>query len=436
MKGIFKNNQHLSDVVKGGGINLIFYGLNIVIVYVIAIVISKFYGAEAYGRFSIIKSLILVLIIFGTLGLNTLAIRLSSDKNHYNKNIYSSDFLKKSYIIVSFSSFMIAAIFFFFKTEIATYIFNDAKLEDYLAVFPALLFFATLLNYNSNLFKGQGKVLLFSIVSSFLGNFILLLLILTIYYFFSNNEVYLMVAFLAGIVIAFSISIYHLLPVQYASKYDSISIKKLLSIGLPMMMSASMIYLIFSVDVLMLGIFETSESVGIYRIITQLASLNTIFVIVLGTVIGPKVSFLYSQNKLGELKKIIRNVSKLIFYVTLPILIAILIFSKEILLFFGNNHLVGLNALIILSLCQFFFAMTGFVDLILNMTGHQKVYGTITLIMALINVLLNLILIPHFGILGAAIATGFSIVVTNAITAIYIKKKLKVLPVFLPIIKV
>jgi len=426
------NDKHILEILKGGGITFFFYALNLFLVYFIAVFISKYYGAEAYGRFSIIKSLILILITIGTLGLNTLAIKLSSDANHYNNSFFSSNYLKKSYLIISISSIIISTAIFCFKKEIATYIFNDTDLEKYLTVFPFLLCAAIFLNFNSNLFKGQGKVLLFAILSSFLNNFLLLGLIVIIYNWYSQDEFFLIITFFVSVFISFSISLFYIFPIKYTEIVKNIKSKNLLVSSLPMMISSSMIYIIFSVDILMLGIFETSENVGVYRIVTQIASLNTIFIVVFGAIVGPKISKLFSEKKVEELKLLVFNASKLVFFVTLPILVLILLFSDKILLFFGMNYLSGFNSLVLLAICQFLFAITGFVDLILNMTNNQKVFGKITIICAIINLLLNLVLIPRYGIFGAAIATSFSMILTNILAVIYIKKNLKILSIYLP----
>jgi O-antigen/teichoic acid export membrane protein len=426
------NDKHFLDIIKGGGISFLFYSLNLITVYFIAVFISKYYGADAYGRYSIIKSLILVLIILSTLGLNTLTIKLSANKNHYNKGVFKSDYLKRSYIIILISSLFVSSVIFFLKNEIALIIFKDIELEKYLVVFPFLLIAAIFLNYNSNLFKGQGRVLLFAIISSFLNNFLLLCSIIVVYHFYSKDELFLIITFFISVLISFLVSLYYVFPLKYTKTISKISTKNLLSFGLPMMISSSMIYIVFSIDILMLGIFETSENVGIYRIVTQVASINTIFVIALGTVIGPKISKFYSENREDELKKIIVKSSKMVFYITLPILLGILMFSNKILMFFGTEYLKGYSSLILLSLCQFLFAISGFVDFIFNMTGRQKIFGKITTISALVNLVLNLILIPKYGIFGAAMSTGFSILLTNLIAIIYIKKHLKFLSIYLP----
>ncbi len=118
-------NTQSQNIIKKGSTVFLFYALNLILVYFISIFISKYYGPEVYGRYSIIKSLILILIIIATLGLNTLAIKLSSNVNHYNSGVFKSDFLKKSYLIIFIGSIIISVFLFFKKTTIALFIFKD-----------------------------------------------------------------------------------------------------------------------------------------------------------------------------------------------------------------------------------------------------------------------------------------------------------------------
>ncbi|AUC85510.1 hypothetical protein CW731_09500 [Polaribacter sp. ALD11] len=432
---IKNNDKDLFELIKKGGLNFIFYGLNLCIVYFLAILITKFYGAAAYGRYSIIKSLILVFIIFNTLGLNTFATKLSSDRNHFDKGLFKTDFFKKSYYILIFTSIIFTAILLVFKREIAISIFGDQNLEIYLTYFPFILVFAVFLNYNSNVLKGQGKILAFSIVSSFLNNLVFITALIFGYLFFSKSELFLVLSLFISFVIAFFASIFKILPIRYSKPYKESRYSMLLKESFPMMLSSSMIFIIFSVDTLMLGYFDSSENVGIYRIVTQVSGLNAIFLIIFGAVVGPKISNFFSEGRTSEIKPLIVKSSKIVLCVTFPILILILIFSKDILLFFGEEYLKAVEAVVILSICQFLYATSGFVDLILNMTGKQKVFGIITFLAATINIILNLILIPKYGITGAAISTGFSILLTNGLGIIYVKKNYNFLPFYIPFVK-
>lgn len=100
-----------------------------------------------------------------------------------------------------------------------------------------------------------------------------------------------------------------------------------------MMLSSSMIFIIFSLDTLMLGFFDTSENVGVYRIVTQVSSLNAVFLIILNSIVGPKISNFYSDSNYDEIRKVVINASKIILFITIPVLIFILFFPQKFYFF-------------------------------------------------------------------------------------------------------
>ncbi|SEC48826.1 Membrane protein involved in the export of O-antigen and teichoic acid [Tenacibaculum sp. MAR_2009_124] len=429
-------DKKIVGVIKGAGLNFVFYALNLVIVYALAILIAKYFGPEVYGRYSIIKSLLMILIILSTLGTNTLAIKMVSDEIHFSNNVYKTNFVKKSYFLILVATTVISLIIFGFRKELATFVFGDNELGNYFFVFPILFLAITILNYNSNLLKGQKRVLAFSFLSSFLNNFIFLSIIVVVSFSLNyTDENVVIYGFLSSILLAAIISLIKVLPIKYSIRKSEISSKEILNKSIPMMMSASMIYFIFSSDILILGFFETSEKVGVYRIITQIASVNTIFLIVFGVILSPQISTLFSSRKNIELNELISKSSKIIFYITLPISLLTVVFSKEILSFFGVEFQKEYLVLTLLCGFQFLYTISGFVDILLNMTGNEKIFGKITFFTAVLNIILNFIMIPNFGMLGAALSTGISIVLTNIISLFVVRKNLRIRAIHIPFLK-
>jgi O-antigen/teichoic acid export membrane protein len=100
----------------------------------------------------------------------------------------------------------------------------------------------------------------------------------------------------------------------------------------------------------------------------------------------------------------------------LPVAVFLIVLGQPILsLVFGEAYGVGGTALGILCAGQLANAATGSLTLILNMTGHERdtVMGLGSA--AIVNVILNLLLIPRFGIEGAAAATAISVAAWNAL---------------------
>ena len=102
------------------------------------------------------------------------------------------------------------------------------------------------------------------------------------------------------------------------------------------------------------------------------------------------------------------------------------------MLFFGKEYLSGQKSLLILMIGQFFSSMAGSVGYILQMTGRQSIFQNIILISTFINIILNFILIPRYGLIGAAFASMVSIILWNLLSIIYIYINYKVLTLYVP----
>jgi len=140
--------------------------------------------------------------------------------------------------------------------------------------------------------------------------------------------------------------------------------------------------------------------------------------------IKSKLSELHYPHNLEDLKKIIRFSAKMIFFSSALILIAYFLFSHQILSLFGKEFIKGTSALIILSAGQFINSASGSVGYFLVMTGYERDTVVGIGLSAALNVALNALLIPRWGIEGAAVATSSSMVLWNLLLAIRVYKRL------------
>ena len=192
----------------------------------------------------------------------------------------------------------------------------------------------------------------------------------------------------------------------------------------PMFLSGSLFLLMSWVDILMLGFFNSQVDVGIYTIAIKIAGLVTIFLFAINTILGPKISELYHNQKLGALAKLVQKTAILSFLFSLPILFIILLFPDNLLQLFGNDFqtIDSKKTLIILAFGQITNVFFGSVIYILDMTGRHIISRNILLFTAIINIMLNFILIPKYSICGAAISTSISVFIWGFLGAFYVKK--------------
>jgi O-antigen/teichoic acid export membrane protein len=162
-------------------------------------------------------------------------------------------------------------------------------------------------------------------------------------------------------------------------------------------------------DTLMLGYFKTPEIVGMYSAAFTIANLLSVITNSVGYIYVPVISQLYSRNQIEELGIVNATSTKLSFMFTLPIFFLFFLYPDFILSFFYDSRYVASSTVFqILALGFITNAYFGLNYFTLMSIGKSRFLMNCTLISSILNVVLNLVLIPHFGMVGAAIASTLS----------------------------
>jgi O-antigen/teichoic acid export membrane protein len=179
------------------------------------------------------------------------------------------------------------------------------------------------------------------------------------------------------------------------------------------------------VDIFLLGTLGKNSDVGIYNIALRISEVISFGLVTINFVLAPVIAKLIEADAISQLQKLITRSAKLVLYTTLPVIIAIICFRESILSFFGPDFLKGSNTLMILCFGQFINIFFGSVGLILMMSGKQKFSIYSLAISSFFNVILSILLIPAYGMTGAAIATSSTLVLWNSIMYFFVRKKMK-----------
>lgn len=196
--------------------------------------------------------------------------------------------------------------------------------------------------------------------------------------------------------------------------------------SLPLMFLGGMHIINSQTDVLMLGAIKGTENVGIYVVANRLASSIVFVLIAVNSVLAPNIAGLYAEGNLEQLQQLVTKSSRVIFLFSFPIAISFIFFGYWFIILFGSDFTEGKNTLAILSFGQLVNASMGSVSLLLTMTGHENYTVVSVGVGAILNILLNALLIPIWSINGAAFATAFSTIVWNFLGFVWIKKELNI----------
>jgi O-antigen/teichoic acid export membrane protein len=205
---------------------------------------------------------------------------------------------------------------------------------------------------------------------------------------------------------------------------SSIPSAALLRPAIPILFASTIQLVITYSDTLMIGFFMSSDSVGVYGTAIRVSTTMALVLGAAASVFGPRFAALHQRGDSAELENLARRVARGCGLVALPLLAVFLIFPKPVMSLFGPEFVSGSTALMILAVGQFVNVASGLVGLLLAMTGHEKRLLQATAVSALLNILLNLILIPRLGIEGAAVATAASLILINVLYAYLVRREL------------
>ena len=431
-------DQDFSELLKGSGISFILRFGGLAVGYLLTLVIANLFGAKGLGDYVLAITILRLFTLLAKLGLDTTSIRFIASFASQNKWSSIFRFRKQVVIILSFST-VIASLFMYFLAEPIADLINTnykyIKLNAFL-VLPLSFF---MLHYES--LRGLKRIAEFSFFYVMSQALFTVVSLLIIYQFTTTSDVPIYAYFVSVIIVSilsflsFKYSVKKLSDGQESADLEIRSYENLLKISIPLMFAQSVQFIIAWTDKLMLGSMSTSEEVGIYHTAFKLSMFAAVALMSINSIASPKFAEMYAKNDMKGLRKIVRQSTKMIFWTSVPLVIIFFMFPEFLLGLFGEEFKVGVNAFILLSCGKLFSSFSGSVGNILQMTGNQNILAKILLFAAILNIVLNLYLIPKYGIDGAALASVISIVVWNSGMILAVKKKLGFYTFYIPFMK-
>lgn len=205
--------------------------------------------------------------------------------------------------------------------------------------------------------------------------------------------------------------------------------KELFFFSFPLMLGGIAGMVIHWMDTLMLGYFSTSTEVGIYNAALPTAQMINAIPGAFAGIFFSVISELYARDKLEDLRNIYSAVTKWMLLIIFPVFLLIVLFSDKIIeILFGAEYVAGATALMILTSGFLIVASVGPVTAILQTYGKTKIVMIASYIGAGMNFSLNFLLIPIYGINGAAIATAASLAFIHIFSLFFVYKITKMHP--------
>ncbi|WP_340276142.1 lipopolysaccharide biosynthesis protein [Roseibium algae] len=241
-----------------------------------------------------------------------------------------------------------------------------------------------------------------------------------------------MTAAAAAVIATWLVAIYQVIALKrrLANKVQpgprKIELSGWLAISLPMLMVEGFLQLITSADVIMVSFWHSPEEVAVYFAASKtLALVHFVYFAVRAASAHRFSGFVHSNDQTG-LENYVRQATIWTFWPSLTAGIGLLLVAPLLLSLFGAGFGAGYPLIAVLLVGVLARSSVGPIDALLTMSGHQKSCALIYSATFAANVLLNLLLIPKFGLMGAAIATSASIIFEATCLSITAHRKLQI----------
>lgn len=429
-------NIHIKELISGAfvsfGTRVLAFGFG----YLFFMLLGQTYGAQGVGLYAFSFTLMSILGLISSLGTNTFLLREIGKTGDAKSEHFFSDFkfiLRITIPIASFTGLILISC-----NQILATLFNDVLLTYSFIAVGIVLPIYVFLQLNSALFRGFRKIFLSEFFQMF-GMHILNLLVLMAMLVLSTEkslEDVMLIFVITFVALAF-IGVGSIMKTSLGLKHSTesaLEYRKTISSSWPMMISALSLLLLGSVDNIMLGAYVSVSEIGAYAIAIKVATVSSILLAAINTIMAPKIAHLFDKGHFNKLNQLIGFASKILMLSSLFVLMIIFIYPSEILGLFGSEFTEDniVVVLLVVTLAQFFNSISGSVGIMMNMTNDQKRYRNVLLLALSFKVILNLILIPFYGLLGAAIASLVSTITWNFYLVYYIKKRHSILTMYIP----
>ncbi|MEQ8505368.1 MAG: oligosaccharide flippase family protein [Rhodospirillales bacterium] len=201
-----------------------------------------------------------------------------------------------------------------------------------------------------------------------------------------------------------------------------------LNVSLPYIAVTGLTILLTQMDILMIGHMLGTEAAGLYAPAAKVALLAIFPVVAIRQRFGPMAARMFAEKAVDALQNRMNTATLLSIIACLGVLAFILPGRDFILGLFGPEYLPGESAVLILATGYLIYSIMGAAEMFFLVGPFERLNALVVSVTLILNLMLNFLLIPPFGIEGAAMATITAIVFRSMIAAIMVHRRTGLLP--------
>ncbi|MFW6141314.1 MAG: flippase [Candidatus Saliniplasma sp.] len=395
------------DIVSTSGV----YFIVSIIGIISGILFPRLLGPDQWGLWSLTTGLVWLLAPLAQVAMSTtLTTYISKYKGNKEK---VSSYVNSAYFVAILSGFIVSITLILLSDYLASSVFQDDRLKIFLLLAAGIIFFDQLNIINRDYYRGYKDFKIYNIFK-LIPSLSILVLTLSLLMIYSYRAIYLVISHVSIAALFCILVLIYMFRKEETFKLFKLPkknvTKKVLKFGVPLIFTMTFMTIMKSVDRVLIGYFLETSDVGIYSVAAGIPLMIGSMFAPISTVLLPTFSERESKGESSEL--ILKEVFSFLLFISIPLIIFIILFSQDILqIVFGEEYMLGAMVLSLTSVEIFLFSGERLLGASVVASERTTRYALGMGISAISNISMNIILIPIWGIEGAAIATVLSFLI-------------------------
>lgn len=385
--------------------------------YVFKVYLARTLGAEALGVYALGMTIVGLLGIFNAFGLPQAAVRFVAAYYATGRVELLRKFLARGVSLLLISNVALSLILLLIGPWIALRVYHTAALAKYFGLFALIMLLGAFTTFLGQVLAGYKDVMRRTVITNFIGTPMTMAFSVALIVMGLGLKGYIVAQVLAaeGVVLLLAVSVLNLTPPgpSFFTGISSPLEEEVVSFSTLAFGVSAMEFLLAQSDKVLIGVYLNARDVGIYAVAMALVAFVPIVLQSVNQIFSPTIADLHARGQLAMLARIFQTLTKWSFGLTLPLAAVMIIFAPVLMRIFGNDFEIGWPILVIGTVGQLVNCGVGSVGYLLMMSGYQRDLVRIQAVMAVVMLALGFLLIPRWGIVGAASAAAITNLASN-----------------------
>jgi O-antigen/teichoic acid export membrane protein len=411
------SNRDILLAAKGGGIifvgTVFAYGIRMLI----GVLMGRFLGAEQYGLYNLALTAGSIAAGLALLGLPSTLVRYISLFRSRRDTVGLWGALQLGLGLATVAGLLMGVGLYALAIPIAERLFHEPRLVPLLRLASLIVPSLALTHVLAAATRGFKKMQ-YDVIAEKIFQPLTRLILILVLAFVGLTAAKAVTIYILGLIVTCGILLYflnRLFSLRRPLKAARRDTKEMLSFGLPIYFSSLINTFDSNVQTVLLGTLNTVTDVGIFAVANQVSMVARMFNQSVGIVSQPIVSELYDRGEREQMARFYQTMTKWTFTLNIPLFLIVLLFPRQILSVFGGDFVEGTVALVILAWANLVKAAGGIWGGVLDMTGKTFLRLVNSILLSVVTLGLNFLLIPRWGVVGAATAALVSTIVVNLV---------------------